>query len=133
MINTLIQIRSSTANNQPISLNIAEPAYSYTSNSLFIGTPLSDSFVVATRSGSPPGTNDVNATPGSGWTELYGIPVGNYSGYAVQQIQYTLTPSGTSVTWNDVADTESLINSCVIGLEIKAQPLSERLISIIHW
>jgi hypothetical protein len=97
------------------------------------GSPLSDSLVIGARSGSPPGTNDISATPTAGWTELYDIPVGNYSGYALQQIQYDLTPSGTSVSWDDVAVTESFINSCVTGIEIKAQPLSERLIFITHW
>ena len=36
--NTVIQIRHSTANNRPLSLNIGELAYSFTSNMLFIGT-----------------------------------------------------------------------------------------------
>jgi hypothetical protein len=39
MANTLIQLKHSTVTNKPASLNIAEPAYSYTSNTLFIGTP----------------------------------------------------------------------------------------------
>ena len=39
MANTTIQLKHSTATNKPTSLNIAEPAYSYTSNTLFIGTP----------------------------------------------------------------------------------------------
>jgi hypothetical protein len=39
MANTLIQLKYSTVTNKPSSLNIAEPAYSYTSNTLFIGTP----------------------------------------------------------------------------------------------
>ena len=39
MANTSIQIKFSEANSAPTSLNIAEPAYSYTSNTLFIGTP----------------------------------------------------------------------------------------------
>jgi hypothetical protein len=38
MANTLIQLKHSTVTNVPPSLNIAEPAYSYTSNTLFIGT-----------------------------------------------------------------------------------------------
>jgi len=39
MANTSIQIKFSEANSAPTSLNVAEPAYSYTSNTLFIGTP----------------------------------------------------------------------------------------------
>jgi trimeric autotransporter adhesin len=39
MANTLIQLKHSTVTNIPPALNIAEPAYSYTSNTLFIGTP----------------------------------------------------------------------------------------------
>lgn len=38
MANTLIQIRYSTANASPQSLNVAEPGYSYQSNTLYIGT-----------------------------------------------------------------------------------------------
>ena len=38
MANTLIQIKSSTSNAAPTTLNVAEPAYSYVSNTLFIGT-----------------------------------------------------------------------------------------------
>lgn len=38
MANTLIQIKSSTSNTVPTTLNVAEPAYSYVSNTLFIGT-----------------------------------------------------------------------------------------------
>jgi hypothetical protein len=43
--NTLIQIKSSTANVAPVTLNIAEPAYSYVSNTLFIGTANSDGVI----------------------------------------------------------------------------------------
>ena len=39
MANTVIQLKYSTATATPSSLNVAEPAYSYTSNTLFIGTP----------------------------------------------------------------------------------------------
>jgi trimeric autotransporter adhesin len=39
MANTLIQLKYSTVTSIPPSLNTAEPAYSYTSNTLFIGTP----------------------------------------------------------------------------------------------
>ena len=39
MANTLIQIKSSLVTATPTSLNVAEPAYSYASNTLFIGTP----------------------------------------------------------------------------------------------
>jgi len=38
MANTLIQIKSSTATATPTTLDVAEPAYSYLSNTLFIGT-----------------------------------------------------------------------------------------------
>jgi hypothetical protein len=43
--NTLIQIKSSTANVAPVTLNVAEPAYSYVSNTLFIGTANSDGVI----------------------------------------------------------------------------------------
>jgi hypothetical protein len=39
MANTVIQLKYSTATDIPSSLNVAEPAYSYTSNTLFIGSP----------------------------------------------------------------------------------------------
>ena len=39
MANTLIQLKYSTVTSIPASLNIAEPAYSYTSNTLFVGSP----------------------------------------------------------------------------------------------
>jgi len=39
MANTVIQLKFSTANSAPSALNVAEPAYSYTSNTLFIGSP----------------------------------------------------------------------------------------------
>ena len=39
MANTTIQIKFSEVTAAPTSLNVAEPAYSYTSNTLFIGTP----------------------------------------------------------------------------------------------
>ena len=45
MANTLIQIKSSTANVAPVTLNVAEPAYSYVSNTLFIGTANSDGVI----------------------------------------------------------------------------------------
>jgi len=38
MANTVIQLKHSTVTNTPPSLNIGEPAYSYSSNTLFIGT-----------------------------------------------------------------------------------------------
>ena len=38
MANTLIQIKFSDSNSAPTLLNVAEPAYSYVSNTLFIGT-----------------------------------------------------------------------------------------------
>jgi len=41
MANTTIQLKFSTATATPSSLNVAEPAYSYTSNILFIGSPAS--------------------------------------------------------------------------------------------
>jgi len=54
MANTLIQLKSSTANAAPTTLNVAEPAYSYVSNTLFIGTaggtgvlPIGGQFYVA--------------------------------------------------------------------------------------
>jgi hypothetical protein len=39
MANSLIQIKQSFTNTVPVSLNVGELAYSYVSNSLFIGTP----------------------------------------------------------------------------------------------
>jgi hypothetical protein len=39
MANTVIQLKHSLVTNRPAQLNIAEPAYSYSSNTLFIGTP----------------------------------------------------------------------------------------------
>jgi hypothetical protein len=39
MANTLIQLKYSTVTDIPVSLNTAEPAYSYSSNTLFIGNP----------------------------------------------------------------------------------------------
>jgi hypothetical protein len=39
MSNTVIQIKRSLTNSQPPSLNVAELAYSYQSNTIFIGTP----------------------------------------------------------------------------------------------
>ena len=39
MANTTIQLKYSTVTTTPTSLNVAEPAYSYASNTLFIGTP----------------------------------------------------------------------------------------------
>jgi hypothetical protein len=38
MANTVIQLKHSTVTDKPTQLNIGEPAYSYTSNTLFIGT-----------------------------------------------------------------------------------------------
>lgn len=46
MANTLIQIKSSTSNAAPTTLNVAEPAYSYVSNTLFIGTEGSNGAIV---------------------------------------------------------------------------------------
>lgn len=39
MANTVIQLKFSTVTSAPTSLNVGEPAYSYSSNTLFIGTP----------------------------------------------------------------------------------------------
>jgi len=39
MANTVIQLKHSTVTATPTTLNVAEPAYSYSSNTLFIGTP----------------------------------------------------------------------------------------------
>ena len=39
MANTVIQLKFSNATATPTTLNVAEPAYSYTSNTLFIGSP----------------------------------------------------------------------------------------------
>ena len=45
MANTVIQFKQSLINAAPISLNVGEPAYSYVSNTLFIGTPDNAGFV----------------------------------------------------------------------------------------
>lgn len=45
MANTVIQLKYSTVTNTPPALNVAEPAYSYASNTLFIGTPDSASAI----------------------------------------------------------------------------------------
>jgi hypothetical protein len=45
MANTVIQFKQSFINAAPISLNVGEPAYSYVSNTLFIGTPDNAGFV----------------------------------------------------------------------------------------
>ena len=42
---TPLTLKHSTANSTPTTLNVAEPAYSYTSNTLFIGTPGSDGYL----------------------------------------------------------------------------------------
>ncbi len=42
MANTPIQIKRSLTSNTPAALNIGEPAYSYTSNTLFIGSRTED-------------------------------------------------------------------------------------------
>jgi len=39
MANTVIQLKFSTVTDKPVTLNIAEPAYSYSSNTFFIGSP----------------------------------------------------------------------------------------------
>ena len=41
MANTVIQLKFSTVTDKPASLNIAEPAYSYSSNIFYIGSPAS--------------------------------------------------------------------------------------------
>jgi hypothetical protein len=46
MANTLIQIKYSESNTSPAILNIAEPAYSYVSNTFFIGTPDSTGSII---------------------------------------------------------------------------------------
>jgi hypothetical protein len=45
MANTLIQFKSSLVTSAPPTLNVAEPAYSYASNTLFIGSPNSDAAI----------------------------------------------------------------------------------------
>lgn len=46
MANTVIQIKYSESNTSPAILNIAEPAYSYVSNTFFIGTPDSTGSII---------------------------------------------------------------------------------------
>jgi hypothetical protein len=43
---SLIQLRQSTANSAPETLTVGEPAYSYVSNTLFIGTTNNDGYLV---------------------------------------------------------------------------------------
>ena len=45
MANTPIQIKRSLTSNVPDTLNIGEPAYSYSSNTLFIGNPTEDGYI----------------------------------------------------------------------------------------
>jgi hypothetical protein len=42
----LIQIKTSLANSAPTTLEIGEPAYSYSSNTLFIGTANGDGYIM---------------------------------------------------------------------------------------
>ena len=42
---TPLSIKYSTANSTPVTLNVAEPAYSYASNTFFIGTENSDGYL----------------------------------------------------------------------------------------
>jgi len=42
----LIQIKTSLANSAPTTLEIGEPAYSYNSNTLFIGTANGDGYIM---------------------------------------------------------------------------------------
>jgi len=46
MANTTIQIKRSLVTNTPATLNIGEPAYSYSSNTLFIGSPAGDGPII---------------------------------------------------------------------------------------
>ena len=82
MANTLIQLRSSTSNAAPVVLDVAEPAYSYVSNTLFIGTaggngvlPVGGQFYVAqqqvifnTANSAYAAANSVNITSIQGGT-----------------------------------------------------------------
>jgi hypothetical protein len=82
MANTLIQLRSSTSNAAPVVLDVAEPAYSYVSNTLFIGTaggdgvlPIGGQFYVAqqqtiynTANAAYEAANTVNITSIQGGT-----------------------------------------------------------------
>ena len=47
MANTPIKIKRSLVTSAPVVLNIGEPAYSYASNTLFIGTPDSNAAIAA--------------------------------------------------------------------------------------
>jgi hypothetical protein len=46
MANTVIQLKFSTINDTPASLNVGEPAYSFTSNKLFIGDASNNAIVI---------------------------------------------------------------------------------------
>ena len=52
MANTSIQIKRSVVTSTPIRLNIGEPAYSYSSNTLFIGSPDSNGAIIIGSSDS---------------------------------------------------------------------------------
>ena len=73
MANTLIQLKSSTSNATPTTLDAAEPAYSYVSNTLFIGTasgtgvlPIGGQFYVAQQGQIFDKTNAAFAAANSG-------------------------------------------------------------------
>ena len=102
MANTLIQIKSSTSNAAPTTLNVAEPAYSYVSNTLFIGTTGSDGviaiggqFYVDQQSQIFAKTNAAfaAANSGSGATSA-----GSYANSAFATANTKLSSSGGTIT-----------------------------------
>ena len=102
MANTLIQIKSSTSNAAPTTLNVAEPAYSYVSNTLFIGTTGSNGviaiggqFYVDQQSQIFAKTNAAfaAANSGSGATSA-----GSYANSAFATANTKLSSSGGTIT-----------------------------------
>lgn len=62
--------------------------------------PASDSIVIAFRFSTPNTATTTEATPGTGWTELYDFGTGT-GGYGDLQTQSRTGSTSTSVTWND--------------------------------
>ena len=102
MANTLIQLKSSTSNAAPIVLDVAEPAYSYVSNTLFIGTaagngvlPIGGQFYVAQQELIFAKTNAAfaAANSGSGATSA-----GSYANSAFATANTKLSSSGGTIT-----------------------------------
>jgi hypothetical protein len=109
MANTLIQIKSSTSNAAPTTLNVAEPAYSYVSNTLFIGTTGSNGviaiggqFYVDQQSQIFAKTNAAfaaaNTGSGSNSAGLYANSAFNKANAAYDNSNTKLSSSGGTIT-----------------------------------